>query len=70
MAVNTRLLSTRQVAEMLGRSVSWVQLAAKSGRIPALKLGPGTAGYVFDAELVAALAAEREASKNDTAVAS
>lgn len=59
------LLSTNEVAALLNRSVRQIRRQALIGIIPAKKLGPGTAGYVFkrsDIEPLLAAATEQAAS--------
>ena len=52
MTETRRLLSTAQVADLLGRSIRTVQRMAESGEIRAEKMPGLTGGYVFDAAAV------------------
>lgn len=42
------LISTAEVAALLGKSIRTVHRMAAAGEIPATKLGPGTASWVFE----------------------
>ena len=46
------VLSTAQVAKLLGKSVRTIQRAAESGEIPAIKLDGLTGSYVFDRQVI------------------
>lgn len=52
MTETRRLLSTAQVAELLGRSIKTVQRMAASGELRAEKMPGLTGGYIFDAAAV------------------
>lgn len=48
MTQTTDLLTSAQVAEILGKSVRTVNRMAKSGALPvAMKVGPQTGAYLF-----------------------
>lgn len=51
MAEKRQLLSSSQVAELLGKSIRTVQRLAESGELPAIKLDE-PARYVFDLDEV------------------
>ena len=52
MTETQRLLSTAQVADLLGRSIRTIQRMAEAGEIRAEKMPGLTGGYVFDAAAV------------------
>jgi excisionase family DNA binding protein len=53
MTEKRQLLSSTEVAALLGKSVRTVQRMAESGELPAIKLGErDTAAYVFDLDEV------------------
>ena len=57
------LIGSDEVAHKLGWSRSKVKREAKEGRLPfALKMPGDTGAYLFDAAVIAELAAERVAS--------
>lgn len=49
MAEQRQVLSSPQVAELLGKSVRTIQRLAESGELPAIKMDGRTGAYVFDA---------------------
>lgn len=52
MAEVERLLSTAQVAKLLGKSARTIQRMADSGELRAIKMEGQTGAYVFDATQV------------------
>jgi excisionase family DNA binding protein len=52
MAEQRQVLSSPQVAALLGKSVRTIQRMAESGELPAIKMGGQTGAYVFDANEV------------------
>ena len=63
----TEHMSVAQAAQTLGVSRWTVVRLVKSGRLPALKLGPGTAAYVLDRADVERHAGELAAEKRGVA---
>lgn len=58
MTQSSNLLTSAQVAEILGKSVRTVNRLAKAGELPvAMKVAPNTGAYLFDREDVEKLAA-------------
>jgi excisionase family DNA binding protein len=49
MAEQRQVLSSTQVAALLGKSVRTVQRMAESGELPTIKMAGQTGAYVFDA---------------------
>lgn len=51
-----QILSTREVAQRLGIAHSTVTWRARNGQLPYLQRQVGTAGYLFDSEVIDAMA--------------